>query len=312
MILIIAPRTEPNLQRLFTAAAWAKVPLLHLDTSLLPPVTAWITNERFPASPLRVAGSEIASEEITGVWTRGLGLKRPAGLAGAENLIHAEWHTFLNYLGEWARHAKWANHLDALIASGNKLRQLALASQLGFDVPRSLITTDSATAREFLNEERCLIIKRMSQGNAWENADRILFAKKLSAEDECYLDNLGPAPVFLQSMKEKKVELRTIVVGERVFSAGFAASEHEQTSVDTRHWYTTDDSYFGYKLSPEIEHMAVELTKSLGLTYGALDLIVDHNERVTFLELNNAGQWGWIEAATGFSITQSIIQELAE
>lgn len=307
MILFIAPREEPNLQRLFAACEWSGLRYIHLDTRERPRLTRYMGAA---GESLKINGRWLDPDSITGVWSRGLGLTRPVGMATAEQLIHAEWTTFLTGMEGWARAARWANSLGALASSSNKLNQLELAASIGFKVPRSIVTDDPMEAKAFLEREREVVIKRLSAGNPSENADRILFTKKLVASDEKLFDAIGPCPVFLQSLVPKEIELRAIVMGDRVFTAGFAASAHEATSVDTRHWVSTDDSYFSFELDRSIADMAVAMTRSLGLTYGALDLIIDGDGQVTFLELNNAGQWGWIEAATGFPITEVIVQEL--
>jgi hypothetical protein len=41
-----------------------------------------------------------------------------------------------------------------------------------------------------------------------------------------------------------------------------------------------------------------------------LDLIVTPGGDTVFLELNAAGQWAWIEAATGLPIAAAIAEEL--
>jgi hypothetical protein len=308
MILLLGPQTESNLEALIVAAQWARIPWIHIDTKKLVDFSVVLDGSGF-AKTIRIGDVTVECEEITGVWTRGLGIEPVPKLASADNLIEAEWRTVLRALPAWIPHARWLNPLDAM-ANSNRIVQMREAGRLGLAVPPSLITTDSTAAKELLEREGSLIIKRLSQGRPSENADRILFAKLLTAADAELLDDLGPCPVLLQSVRHKLAELRTIVVGESVFSAGFSSARHAETSVDTRMWVSTDDSYFGFQLDAETAAKAVELTQALGLSYGALDFLIDADGSVTFLELNTAGQWGWIEAATGFPISATIIEEL--
>ncbi|SHM20372.1 hypothetical protein [Rhodanobacter sp. OK091] len=310
-ILFIAPRSEPNLGRLLTAAQWCGAVGLYLDTNALPALTRSFDPEiRNDSGYIVLNNDRHYSNDISGVWTRGLGISRPLGLASRENLVYAEWSTYLIALSTWTKRAVWANDFLALMTSANKINQLELSASIGFRIPRTLITSCATEARKFLDEEGEIIIKRLSPGNPSDNADRLLFAHQMNRADAWKFDSIGPSPVFLQAVAKKEIELRTIVIGDRVFSAGFAASQHKATSVDTRHWSSTNDSYFRFELDPLSASRAIALTRALGLTYGALDLVINEDGLVTFLELNNAGQWGWIEAATGYPISQTIIEEL--
>ena len=48
-----------------------------------------------------------------------------------------------------------------------------------------------------------------------------------------------------------------------------------------------------------------------GLIYGAFDCIVTPEGRHVFLEVNPAGQYLWVEAATKLPITAAIVDELS-
>jgi glutathione synthase/RimK-type ligase-like ATP-grasp enzyme len=43
-----------------------------------------------------------------------------------------------------------------------------------------------------------------------------------------------------------------------------------------------------------------------GLVYGSIDLIIDKNDPLVFLEVNPSGDWAYIEGLTGLPITQTI------
>jgi glutathione synthase/RimK-type ligase-like ATP-grasp enzyme len=59
-------------------------------------------------------------------------------------------------------------------------------------------------------------------------------------------------------------------------------------------------------LPAEVERRCVELTRRLGLVYGAIDLIVTPAGEYVFLEINPTGEYGWIEDATGLPISDAI------
>jgi glutathione synthase/RimK-type ligase-like ATP-grasp enzyme len=54
------------------------------------------------------------------------------------------------------------------------------------------------------------------------------------------------------------------------------------------------------------------LMNELGLTYAAIDFVVDTDNRWVFLgDVNPGGQYGWLEAATGAPITAALADLLA-
>jgi glutathione synthase/RimK-type ligase-like ATP-grasp enzyme len=50
----------------------------------------------------------------------------------------------------------------------------------------------------------------------------------------------------------------------------------------------------------------VSLIRELGLTYGAIDFLIDDKNRLVFLEVNPVGDWAWLEQQTGLRITEAI------
>ncbi len=52
--------------------------------------------------------------------------------------------------------------------------------------------------------------------------------------------------------------------------------------------------------------------KTLGLCYGAVDMIITPENEYVFLEVNPSGQWGWIEELTGMKISKAIATLLVQ
>lgn len=57
--------------------------------------------------------------------------------------------------------------------------------------------------------------------------------------------------------------------------------------------------------------MCIDLVNELGLAFGAIDLIKSKSGDYVFLENNPNGQWVWIENQTGQSISDAVIEILA-
>jgi glutathione synthase/RimK-type ligase-like ATP-grasp enzyme len=65
-------------------------------------------------------------------------------------------------------------------------------------------------------------------------------------------------------------------------------------------------------LPANVADQVLKLMERLGLTYGALDFIVDPQGQHHFLEVNPAGEWGWIERDLGYGIGDALAQALVE
>lgn len=57
--------------------------------------------------------------------------------------------------------------------------------------------------------------------------------------------------------------------------------------------------------------MLLALMERLGLVYGAIDMRLTPDGRYVFLEINTAGQWLFIEQATGQAISDALAATLA-
>lgn len=54
----------------------------------------------------------------------------------------------------------------------------------------------------------------------------------------------------------------------------------------------------------------LSLMEHLGLVFGCIDMILTPEDEYIFLEVNPAGQWGWIEKLTGMPITDALTDML--
>jgi glutathione synthase/RimK-type ligase-like ATP-grasp enzyme len=68
--------------------------------------------------------------------------------------------------------------------------------------------------------------------------------------------------------------------------------------------------YMAHELPAETARLLGELMNRLGLVYGAIDLRLTPEGRYVFLEINPAGQFLYIEHATGQPIAATLAQTL--
>jgi glutathione synthase/RimK-type ligase-like ATP-grasp enzyme len=108
----------------------------------------------------------------------------------------------------------------------------------------------------------------------------------------------------------KQFDLRVTVVGRNAFAAEIHSQDSEETAVDWRKGTRPDLVHKEHQPADDVAAKCIEITRSFGLRFSAIDLVLDHEGRYWFLELNPNGQWAWIERRVGLPISSAIAEEL--
>lgn len=210
----------------------------------------------------------------------------------------------------------WLNPISAGIKlNANKWIQAIEASRIGFSTPgRSILSCNSDSIQQFcleLNSD--LAIKKIEQGLLPypDGSTGLLYTgripnKTLSQKD---LQRIRLVPVFLQCYVAKVLELRVTVVGESVFACAIYSQEYQETMTDWRTQPFLEQRWLRhelYDLPSDIEEKCLALTKRFGLSYGAIDLALTPEGDYVFFEINQNGEWAWIEMLTGLPISKAI------
>lgn len=191
----------------------------------------------------------------------------------------------------------------------SKLHQLRTAQRFGFDIPDTLVTSDRNAIFDFHRKHDGKIISKMAASFSVPKPAPPFgrFTERVMRSDLAYVATSAHLGLCLfQPEIPKRLELRVTVVGERVFAVGIESQANRRTSLDWRHYDLAHTPHGAYALPAEVEARCVAVTKALGLTYGAIDIIVTPDDRYVFLELNANGQFLWLEEATGLRIGDAI------
>jgi MvdD family ATP-grasp ribosomal peptide maturase len=203
-------------------------------------------------------------------------------------------------------------HLDPvpnIRRADNKQLQLQVAQELGLDTPRTLITNNPQAVREFAKEcEEGMITKMLSSFAIYEEGkEKVVFTNPVAPEDLENLDGLRFCPMTFQEKVPKALELRTIIVGKRVFTASIDSQSSEGARNDwRRRGVALLEDWKPYNLPQAVEEKLLKLMEHFGLNYGALDLILTPDGRHVFLEVNPVGEFFWLERCPGLPISKAI------
>ncbi|HKG12932.1 MAG TPA: hypothetical protein VKB12_06320 [Pyrinomonadaceae bacterium] len=206
------------------------------------------------------------------------------------------------------------DHEQAIRRAEQKPLQLRAASELGLEVPRTLVTNDPAAVREFYAACGGRVVAKMLSSFAVydrEGRENVVFTNPVGPEDLEDLTGLSLCPMTFQERVEKALELRATVVGRRVFTA----SIDSQTSARAAHDWRRDgvalvDEWRPYTLPPDTEARLLALMDFFGLNYGAADFILTPDGRHVFLELNPSGEFFWLEHGPGLDISGALADVL--
>jgi ATP-grasp ribosomal peptide maturase len=204
--------------------------------------------------------------------------------------------------------ARWMNHPDAARRARHKPWQLRLAQRSGLPVPATLITTFPQAAREFSRRFPDLVVKPVSGAHP-QDPPRAVPTSRIAPDTDFAAVAFGPT--LLQRRIAKRADIRLTVVGDRMLAARTTtAPDADPAEVDvrfavpTRPWHPTE-------VPPRIAEAVRTYLRGAELAYGAFDFAEDGDGTWWFLECNQSGQFGFVEADTGQPIARTIAEWLS-
>ena len=204
--------------------------------------------------------------------------------------------------GEWSALIRGAflafgvpqiNPFRAMVEA-TKLYQLRLARAVGLAVPETLITSSARRARAFVAGPGDVVHKVIAAPD-----DRLLATKQWETADADAWHALELCPSIFQRRIDGTRELRITAVGERLFAAEFSPA-----CVDGR--LDAAAPHVAHELPLSVARGLLSLLERLSLAYAAIDMRIDARGEYQFLEANPAGQFLWIEIATGMPISAAV------
>lgn len=178
----------------------------------------------------------------------------------------------------------------------SKLLQLSMASHIGLNLPETLITNSPDRIHEFFNTSDGPFVGKSLGPAVWrEDGTTHLSVTAFITEAGLPSDNLlRSAPVILQKAVPKAYEIRANVMGSFVQAVRIDSPDPNGEHIDWR-VNQNDNKVSPINLPHQVEEKLVALMRSLNLVFGAVDLIVQPDGTHVFLEVNQMGQFLWVE-----------------
>jgi glutathione synthase/RimK-type ligase-like ATP-grasp enzyme len=190
---------------------------------------------------------------------------------------------------------------------------LTIARQMGFLVPDTLVTNQSALAKDFFHKHSGLIVMKTITTLYYDDSEGVRSASyttRVTPEIVANFEQLALCPMMFQEEILKTYELRITLIGEEVFAAKINSAAFPNQEVDWRVGSLISFPWEKCEIPDWLSLKCKDMIKHYGLSYGAFDFALSPNGEHVFFELNPNGQWGWIEVSTGMPMTEALLKTL--
>ena len=181
----------------------------------------------------------------------------------------------------------------------NKSAQLLIARNCGLKVPRTLMSNSPSAVKDFLEHGRNRTICKAFMPHVWQKQDKpeagvaVTETFELKREQLPADEVLTFAPGIYQDMVEKQYDIRMVIMGSHVYSY---ALHNPLKALDWRQ----DAGQRKIQVEaiatpPEVHKGVLAFAKECGICFGSIDFAVDMNGDWWFLEINEQGQFLWLD-----------------
>lgn len=263
---------------------------------------------------IEYGGYSISTEQVQAVWLRRIWEpKLSADLAPKfREACIRESQATLNGFWDSLRNAHWVDNLECINAANDKLRQLRVATEVGFVIPQTLVTNKAESAKEFFHQVNGKMVSKLLTplSRTMESTSFFFYTSVVKEEDLQDAESLRYCPMVFQEQIPKQWELRVVYVNGKVFVGALDASIYNTSKVDWRKPGVDVGVWQHYDLPEQVLRRLQIFMNKLGLLFGALDFIVTPSEDYVFLEVNPVGEWGMLEKDLDLPIASAIADTL--
>jgi hypothetical protein len=178
-----------------------------------------------------------------------------------------------------------------------KAVQMRLARKCGLKTPATLMSNTPQAVKDFLERENTRSICKGFTPHVWQKEGKMSVAitetfeltRAQLPDDEV----LTYAPAIYQDRVPKEFDVRMVLMGNQIYSY---ALKNKKEALDWR-----QDAGLGHVSAeqiatpPEVEKGVLEFARQSGLCFGSLDFGVDALGQWWFLEINEQGQFLWLD-----------------
>jgi hypothetical protein len=265
---------------------------------------------------LRVGNETIDLSTITAVWNR-----RPQTPVPHDEIVdkacreylQEECKTFIDDTWD-VLECRWLPAKPQVTRRASlKASQLRAASELGFEVPPTLVTNSPQDFLAFYRQHNGNVVSKLAETSLWRvmPSEFCRYTEIVSKRDVGHAESVRYGPVIFQAYVPKRLEIRVTAVDRELFAVEIHSQQTNHTRHDWRRYDLYHTPHLPHELPQNVRERCLKLVERLGLCYGAIDLILTPDGRYVFLEINPNGQYLWLEEMAGHPISDAICDFLA-
>lgn len=257
----------------------------------------------------------ISTEQVQAVWMRRIWepkLSQELAPKFQEACVRESKAT-LDGFWDSLKEARWVDNLERIDYASNKLRQLRIASEVGFVIPQTLITNKAQAAREFFWQVKGKMVSKLLTPLSYSmeaNSSFFLYTSIVKEEDLQDAESLRYCPMVFQEQIPKQQELRLVYVNGNLFVGALNADVYAAAKVDWRKPGVEVGAWQHHQLPDEFVRRLQTFMGKFGLSFGSLDFILTPSGEYVFLEINPVGEWGMLEKNLDLPIASAIADAL--
>lgn len=244
--------------------------------------------------------AENALSDARVVWRRRIVTQPPNDDVHADDreFIDRENRRFLE--GFWScvgPDAFWINPHDKGVRASSKPIQLKVAGDVGLRIPTTLFSNCPREIRSFVKSVGRCIYKPFNP-IVWKDQSGSTFSAMTTKIAESNLHDgqqLQNCAGIFQEEIEKQFELRVTIFGKYCVAVKIDSQTTSKTKTDWRHGFNSVLSISKYELPSHVLDRCYCLMDQLGLVFGTIDLAVTPGGDFVFFEINEMGQFLWVD-----------------
>jgi hypothetical protein len=269
------------------------------------------------ALTVRGPSLDIQDTKFDTVWHR-----RPCYVVDRNGLLHPADREFTEIeCGIFRRslfhllapEAFWINAPEAAARSSRKPVQQYVAREVGLRAPATLYTNDPRQIRSFLARYYDRVVYKPFHGVSWQDENELWapYTSIITADALVEEDLLQAVPGIYQELVPKAFEIRITVMGKSLFGAKIFSQETETGRLDWRRAYH-ELRMEAYEVPEDLAERCKRVMGKLGLVFGCFDFIVRPDGEFVFLEVNEMGQFLFVEQYAGLPLLDAFTEFLIQ
>ena len=192
----------------------------------------------------------------------------------------------------------------------NKLKDLYTARNCGIKIPDTLVTTSKEKLLAFYDKHNIVLTKPIHNGHlSFIDNNKEYVGKGLVIIDDSIIKFTTSqfCLSLFQNYVDKEYEIRVFFIDKQLFPMVIFSQLDKKTKYDFRNYnHDKPNRNVPYNLPQEIKNKLLCFIKNSNLSTGSIDLIFSTKKEYVFLEVNPAGQFGWVSVNCNYYLEKKI------